>query len=81
MKLHKQKSGRCSKCRKDKYLEAHHVFPQRFYGNGIRNPFTILLCSECHKDIGQYIHTNHKLTIEQCARITWDWLKGKKIII
>lgn len=43
----KSKLDYCAKCGCHKHLQQHHVFPKRFYGDGVR----IQLCRDHHREI------------------------------
>lgn len=59
----------CPKCLEYRPLERHHMFPQRFFGNGDKNRSLILLCHECHREIEMILPVEEQLTKEEYLEI------------
>jgi hypothetical protein len=81
MQTKKVKRAVCPRCRDVHILESHHILPRKHYGDGVDNPFTILLCSNCHKDIGELVHNSLKKSPEQYFQITWSFVKREPIFM
>jgi hypothetical protein len=64
----------CTRCLEYAPLERHHMFPQRFFGNGSKNRSIILLCTKCHKKIEAILPQNAKLSKEEYIRIHQEFL-------
>ena len=44
----------CPKCKEEKVMTRHHIYPIRFFGKE-DNKERFLLCRECHTDLEKYI--------------------------
>lgn len=47
--------GKCPKCRQNKHLTKHHVFPRRHFGRGNKNKTVVRICRECHDELEELI--------------------------
>ena len=45
----------CPKCKTEKKMTKHHVFPVRHFGRGKHNQKFFLLCRACHDDLEKLI--------------------------
>lgn len=52
------KHGICPKCKEDKPLTRHHVFPKRFYKKSRK---TLDVCRDCHSELEFYIPQQQKM--------------------
>jgi len=61
----------CSKCHTQEVLQKHHILPKRFYGD---NPFYILLCDDCHKEVEKLIPETKQLTPAKYFKIIYNFI-------
>lgn len=65
----------CAKCGTRKHLQQHHVFPRRFYGDGVR----IKLCRDHHRELEAIIFEHEgkhrkKLSVQKYIDITVEFI-------
>lgn len=70
----------CPRCLQYLPLERHHMFPQRFFGNGEQNRSIILLCVDCHKDIELLLPYEEKLSKDEYIAIHQEFLSDHPLL-
>jgi len=64
----------CQACNKNEVHSSHHWLPKRQFGD---NPFTIEMCEKCHNEIEIILDNYGELSVEQYARILFDFIQNK----
>ena len=47
-KVKERAGGKCEKCGKDKYVQAHHILPRTYWGARFDLENGVALCRSCH---------------------------------
>ena len=70
----------CQKCKKDGWIEVHHILPKCDYGN---NDQTVKLCPNCHTDYHQQLGNKNlkDKSMEFHFKTFYKWLAGLTIIV
>lgn len=66
--------GVCPKCKVDKVLSRHHVYPKRFFGG--KGPLK-LICRSCHDRLELYIPHNEIMPADFYPMV-FDWFCTKE---
>jgi ribosomal protein L31 len=74
------KYGICEKCKKESWLETHHILPKSTFGD---NEETIDLCPNCHTDYHQKLGVENMKNADMAFHFYFfdKWLYGLLSII
>lgn len=67
--------GKCQKCKKVGWMQKHHKYPRRFFGDK-NNPERVILCDSCHKGIERLIPRYEKQSRSWYEKLTDSFLNN-----
>lgn len=70
----------CPKCLTLERGTRHHVYPYRFFGNGLDAPI-LYLCERCHQEIEKIIPRHEQLEPEEYIELVREFLAVPRRVI